>query len=99
MHLLCHYHEFITRMGAPDTFATEISELLHISNVKEAYRASNGVNFMLQLLWYNDRYTTVDYMQHTLQWLALYGWYVEESAVVLNLMTGRQKRPMLRCPL
>jgi hypothetical protein len=97
MHLLCHYREFITRMGAPDNFSTEISELLHISNVKEAYRASNGVNFMLQLLQHNDRYTAMDYMEHTLRWLALYGWYVEESAVVLNMMTGREKRQMTRC--
>jgi hypothetical protein len=61
--LLSHYCEFITRMGASDYFSTEISELLQISNVEEAYRASNGVNFMLQLLQHNDRYTAMDYLE------------------------------------
>jgi hypothetical protein len=62
MHLLSHYRDFISWMGAPDNFSTEISEILHISNIKEVYRASNGDNFMLQLLEHNDHYTAIDYM-------------------------------------
>ena len=72
MHLLCHYHKFITRMGAHNNFSTKISKLLHILNIKKVYHASNGVNFMLQLLQHNDRYTTIDYMEQILQWLAVY---------------------------
>jgi hypothetical protein len=84
-------------MGAPDDVSTEIPELLYISNVKEVYHASNWVNFMLQLLQNNDHYTAMDYMEQTLWWLALYRWYIEECAVVLNMMMGREKRPMPRC--
>ena len=62
---------FIVRMGASDNFSTDISELLHISNVKDAYRASNRVNFMRQVLAHNDRHTALDYMHQTLRWLAL----------------------------
>ena len=50
MHLLSHYRKFIIRMGASDNVSTDMSELLHISNVKDAYRASNRINFMHQVL-------------------------------------------------
>jgi hypothetical protein len=88
MHLLCHYHKFITRMGDSENFSSEISELLHFSNINKAYCASNGLNFMLQLHHNNDHYTTMDYMELTLLWLALNGWYIEESAVVHLMKTG-----------
>jgi len=37
MHLLSHISESIWRMASGDNFTTDISELLHIGNVKEAY--------------------------------------------------------------
>ena len=37
MHLLSHISESIRRMGSGDNFTTDISERLHIPNVKEAY--------------------------------------------------------------
>ena len=55
MRLLSHYREFNIRMGASDNFSTDISELLHISNVKDSYRACNRVNFMRQVLAHNDK--------------------------------------------
>jgi hypothetical protein len=55
MHLPSHIEEAIRRMGSPDNFTTDISELLHVENVKEAYRASNRVDYMKQMLWHNDR--------------------------------------------
>src|SRR5207237_6089404 len=39
MHMLSHVSNSIRRMGSPDNFSTDISELLHIDNVKEAYCA------------------------------------------------------------
>ena len=97
MHLLCHYCEFIIRMGAPDNFLTEISKLLYILNVKEAYCTSNGVNFILQLLQHNDHYTAMNFMEQTLWWLAFYRYYIDESAVVLNMTMGHKKWQMTRC--
>jgi hypothetical protein len=45
MHLVSHISESIRRMGSGDNFTTDISELLHISNVKDGYRSSNEVNY------------------------------------------------------
>jgi len=41
MHMVGHVSNSIRQMGSPDTFPTDILELLHIEYVKEAYRASN----------------------------------------------------------
>jgi hypothetical protein len=96
MHLLSHYREFIVQMGSPDNYTTDISELLHITNVKEGYRASNRVDFVRQILLHNDRHTSIAYMEHTLRWLALRGWHDADSAVVLNLMSSRDRQQMTR---
>ena len=85
MHLPSHIEEAIRRMGAPDNFTTDISELLHVENVKEAYRASNRVDYMEQMLWYNDRTTSLDYMKHTLVYLATKGYYDKDTARVLGM--------------
>ena len=45
MHLVSHISESIRRMGSGDNFTTDISERLHIANVKEAYRSTNKVNY------------------------------------------------------
>jgi len=37
MHLVSHISESIHQMGSGDNFTTDISEQLHIANVKEAY--------------------------------------------------------------
>jgi len=43
MHFVSYISESIRRMGSGDNFTTEISERLHISNVKEEYRSANKV--------------------------------------------------------
>ena len=96
MHLLSHYREFIIRMGASDNFSTDISELLHISNIKDAYRASNRVNCMRQVLANNDGHTALDYMHQTLRWLALQGWHDNDSAAILDLVRAAEKRRYTR---
>jgi predicted xylose isomerase-like sugar epimerase len=45
MHLVSHISKSIWRMGSEDNFTTDISELLHISNVKDGDRSSNKVNY------------------------------------------------------
>jgi len=44
MHLVSHISECIQQMGSGDNFTTDISERLHIANVKEAYQSTNKVN-------------------------------------------------------
>jgi len=50
MHIVGHVSNSIRRIGGHANFATDISELLHIDNVKESYRASNGVQYKEQML-------------------------------------------------
>jgi thiaminase len=46
MHLVSHISEAIGRTGSGDNVTTDISDRLHIANVKEAYRSSNKVNYI-----------------------------------------------------
>jgi hypothetical protein len=70
---------------------------MHITNVTEAYRTSNGIIIMLLCHQHNDCYTAMDYMKQTVWWLAFEGWYNEESAVILTMMTAREPWQMTRC--
>ena len=78
-------------MGSPDNFSTNVSELLHVEMVKEAYRSMNRVNFEEQMLWYNDRYTGLAYMIQTLEYLALRGSFDSDTAHTLKL-SSREER-------
>jgi len=60
-------------MGSGDNFTTDIAERLHIAKVKEAYRSSNKVNYIGQMLKHNDRCTSLDYMEETLSYVAHQG--------------------------
>jgi len=53
-HLVSHISVSIQRMDSGDNFTTDISERLHIANVKEAYRSSNKVNYIRQMVKHND---------------------------------------------
>jgi len=91
-HLVSHISESIRRMGSGDNFTTDISERLHIDNVKEAYRSTNKVNYIRQMLKHNDRSTALDYMEETLSYLALQGWYNIDSAKAFNLLSAADKQ-------
>jgi len=62
-------------MGSSDNFTTDISDRLYMANVKEVYRSSNKYNYIQQMLKHNDRCTCLDYIEETLSYLALQGWY------------------------
>jgi len=96
MHLLSDISESIRRMGSGDNFTADISEWLHIANVKEAYRSSNKVNYIRQMLKLNDRCTSLDYMKQTLSYLALEGWYDVDSAKVFNLLSATDNQQSTR---
>jgi len=87
MHILSHSSNSLRQMGSPDNFSNNISELLHIENVKEAYRPSNRVQYKEQMLWYNDRHSGIAYMVQTLEHLALNGIYDHDTARVLGMQT------------
>jgi len=54
MHLLSHISVSILRMGSGDNFTTDISQRLYTVNVNEAYRSTNKVNYIRQILKHND---------------------------------------------
>jgi len=92
MHLVSHISLAIRRKGSSGNFTTDISERLHIGNVKEAYRSTNKVNYIQQMLKHNDWCTGLDYIEETLSYLALQGWYDTDSAKVFNLLLAGGKR-------
>jgi len=92
MHLVRPISESIWRMGSGNNFTTYISEWLHIGNVTEAYRSTNKVYYIRQMLKHNDRSTALDYMEETLSYLALQGWYDIDSAKVFNLPSAADKQ-------
>ena len=66
MHLVSHISQSIRQMGSGDNFTTAISERLYIAKVDGAYRSSNKVNYIRQMLKHNDRCSGLDYMEETL---------------------------------
>ena len=91
MHLPSHLAQAIRQMGSPDNFTTDISELLHVDMVKTAYRKSNRVAYEEQILFHNDRLTSMVYMIQTLEYLALNGYFDKDSARVLGLQSKEGK--------
>jgi len=92
MQCVSHISESIRRMYSGDNFTTDISERLHIANVKEVYRSSNKVNCICQNLIHNDRCTGLDYIEETLSYLAPQGWYDIDLAKVFNLLSATDQQ-------
>jgi hypothetical protein len=60
--------------------------------MKEAYRSSNKVSFIRQMLMHNDQCTGLDYMQEILSYLTLQGSYDIDSAKDFNLLSTTDQR-------
>jgi len=96
MYLVSNIPEWILQMGSSDNFTTDISEWLHIGNVKEAYRSTYKVNYIEQNLKHNDRCTGLDYMEETLSYHALQCWYDIDALKVVNRLSAADKRRNMR---
>jgi hypothetical protein len=79
-------------MGSGDTFATDIPEQLQIINVKEADWSSHKVNYIRQMLKHNDQCTGFAYMEETLSYPALQGYYDVDSGKLLCLLTATDEQ-------
>ncbi|KAH8145068.1 uncharacterized protein LAJ45_10191 [Morchella importuna] len=55
LHVLTHYREHVERFGSIPQYSTDISELAHVRQIKEAYGASNKVDAATQILDYGGR--------------------------------------------
>jgi hypothetical protein len=91
LHLVSHISESIRQVSSSNNFITNIFEWLHIGNVKEAYGSTNTANYIRQMFKHNDLFTGLDYMEETLSYLALQGWYDIDSANVFNLLSAADK--------
>jgi len=91
IHLVSHISESIWPMSSGNNCTPDISEWLHIGNVKEVYQSRNKVNCNWLMLKHNDRCTSLDYMEETLTYLALQGWYKIDLAEVFNLLSATEK--------
>lgn len=67
-HMLEHYVELIRTFGSADGFNTEWSERLHIDYAKEAYRASNKKDYVVQMTRWLSRQEAVDRFTQYLRW-------------------------------
>jgi hypothetical protein len=96
MHLGCHIWESIRWIGSGDNFTTNIAERLHIAHVKKEYWSSNKVNGIGQMIRHNDWYTGLDYMEETISYFALNGWYDVDSIEDFNLLSATAIRRSTR---
>ncbi|KAH0603165.1 uncharacterized protein H6S33_008169 [Morchella sextelata] len=55
LHVLSHYREHVKRFGSILQCSTDISELAHVRQIKEAYAVSNMVDAVTQILDYGGR--------------------------------------------
>ncbi|KAL0581893.1 hypothetical protein V5O48_000122 [Marasmius crinis-equi] len=68
IHSMMHYVELIRRFGSADGFNTETPERLHIDYAKDAYRASNRKDYVIQMTRWLERQEAVDCFAAVLAW-------------------------------
>lgn len=68
IHAMQHYVEMIYRYGSADGFNTESPERLHIDYAKDAYRATNKKDFIVQMTVWLRRQEAVDRYAVYLDW-------------------------------
>ena len=59
--------------------------------MKQAYRSTNKVSYICQVLQHNGWSTGLDYMEETLSYLAMQGWNNIDLAKAFNLLTASNK--------
>jgi len=69
VHSMLHYLDSIRSLGSADGYNSESPERLHINYAKEAYRASNGVDYVAQMTKWLQRQEAVDRHSAYLDWV------------------------------
>lgn len=85
-HMLEHYVALIKNFGSADGFNTEWSERLHIDYAKDAYRASNKKDYVVQMTTWLARQEAVDRFSVYLEWFKS-GAYVPHASHVLDTVS------------
>jgi hypothetical protein len=71
LHSMQHYISSIRSLGSADGFNTESPERLHIDYAKQAYRASNRVDYYPQMTKWLQRQEALHQHHAYLEWVAL----------------------------
>jgi Plavaka transposase len=71
LHSMQHYISSIRSLGSADGFNTESPERLHIDYAKQAYRASNRVDYYPQMTKWLQRQEAIDRHCAYLEWISL----------------------------
>ena len=71
LHSMLHYLDSIRSLGSADGYNTESPERLHIDFAKEAYRASNRVNYVDQMTKWLQRQEAINRRSAYLDWVSL----------------------------
>ncbi|KAH7907825.1 hypothetical protein BJ138DRAFT_1013929 [Hygrophoropsis aurantiaca] len=69
IHSMEHYRMLIELFGSADGFNSESPERLHIDYAKDAYRASNKKDFLIQMTVWLQRQESVDRWTVFLEWM------------------------------
>lgn len=71
LHSMLHYINSIRSLGTADGYNTESPERLHIDFAKEAYRASNTVDYVTQMTKWLQRREAIDHHSAYLDWISM----------------------------
>lgn len=78
-------------MGSPDNFSTNVSELLDIEMMKEAYCSTNRVNFKEQIRWSNYRHKRLAYMIQTMEYNVLHGSFDSDTVQTIRMSSYKEQ--------
>ena len=91
IHLFSHISQTIEILGSGDIFTADISDWLHIGNVNDVNWSATKVNYVLQMHKHSDQSTGCKYIDETLSYLALEGWFSIDLAKGFNLQSAANK--------
>ncbi|KAE9392970.1 hypothetical protein BT96DRAFT_784742, partial [Gymnopus androsaceus JB14] len=96
LHAMKHYVVLIRHFGSADGFNTKSPERLHIDYAKNAYRASNKKDYIIQMTHWLQRQEAVDHFALFLDWMEK-GEYRADGAVIgdsgINITTTLEHLP------
>jgi len=81
----------VRRIDSFNSFNTNISTRLPISDVKVVYSSTHNVDYIWQMLKYNDCCICLDNVEETLLYVAIQDWFDIDSVNVFNLLSAANK--------
>ncbi|KAJ7596914.1 Zn-finger domain-containing protein [Mycena floridula] len=99
IHSMQHYVALIRHFGSADGFNTESPERLHIDYAKNAYRASNGKDYIIQMTRWLQRQEAVDRFASYLSWCRHGALHALDNSASLAVEEGDIEVHMVPTPI